>query len=193
MALGSPWPWDRVGSPRYSRPPAYPDFMKRSGRLRSGVVAAIVFLACAAPARAQKAVFLVRHAEKVDESDDPLLSAAGKARARALARSLRTAGVKAIYVTQYKRTGLTAGPLATAAGLKPIVVHSDARQEVVDRIRKDNPNDVVLVVGHSNTVPDVLRLLGHPEPVTIAPAEYDNLFVAIPSKAAAPMVLRLRY
>ena len=74
-------------------------------------------VAAAVPAQAQKAVFLVRHAEKVDESEDPLLSAAGKARARALARSLRTAGVKAIYVTQYKRTGLTAAPLAAAAGI----------------------------------------------------------------------------
>ena len=45
--------------------------------------------AAAAPAQAQKAVFLVRHAEKVDESEDALLSAAGEARGRALARSLR--------------------------------------------------------------------------------------------------------
>jgi 2,3-bisphosphoglycerate-dependent phosphoglycerate mutase len=166
--------------------------MKRPGSFWP-VAAAIAILASAAPARAQKAVFLVRHAEKVDESDDPLLSAAGKARARALARHLRTAGVKAIYVTQYKRTGLTATPLATAAGLKPIVIHSDARQEVVDRIRKDNPNDVVLIVGHSDSVPELLRLLGHPEPVTIGHAEYDNLFVAIPDKAGPPTVLRLRY
>ena len=63
----------------------------------------------------------------------------------------------------------------------------------MDRIRKDNPNDVVLVVGHSDTVPELLRLLGHPEPVTIAPAEYDNLFVAIPDKGGPPTVLRLRY
>jgi broad specificity phosphatase PhoE len=157
------------------------------------VAVAFVVLGSAAPAWAQKAVFLVRHAEKVDESDDPRLSAAGKARARALAKYLRTAGVKAIYVTQYRRTGLTAAPLAAAAGLKPIVVHSDARQEVVDRIRKDNPADVVLVVGHSDSVPEILRLLGHPEPVTIGHAEYDNLFVAVPGKAAPPTVLRLRY
>ena len=167
--------------------------MKRPGSCWPAVTAAVILLAAAAPARAQKAVLLVRHAEKVDESDDPLLSAAGKARARALARHLGTAGVKAIYVTQYKRTGLTAAPLAAAAGLKPIVVTSDARQEVVDRIRKDNPNDVVLIVGHSNTVPELLGLLGHPEPVTIADAEYDNLFVAVPNKGAAPTVLRLRY
>jgi 2,3-bisphosphoglycerate-dependent phosphoglycerate mutase len=167
--------------------------MKRPGQVWAVAATAVAILAAAAPARAQKAVFLVRHAEKVDESDDPLLSAAGKARARALARHLRTAGVKAIYVTQYKRTGLTAAPLAAATGLKPIVVHSDARQELVDRIRKDNPNDVVVVVGHSDSVPEVLGLLGHPEPVTIGHAEYDNLFVAIPNKGGPPTVLRLRY
>ena len=166
--------------------------MKRRGRIWT-VAAAVAMFAAAAPARAQKAVVVVRHAEKVDESDDPLLSAAGKARALELAKHLRTAGVKAIYVTQYKRTGLTAAPLAAAAGLKPIVVHADARQELVDRIRRDNPNDVVLVVGHSDTVPEVLRLLGHPDPVTIGAHEYDNLFVAVPNKGGPPTVLRLRY
>jgi broad specificity phosphatase PhoE len=154
---------------------------------------AVTLLAAAAPARAQKAVLLVRHAEKVDESDDPLLSAVGRARARSLARHLRTAGVKQVYVTQYKRTALTAAPLAAAAGLKPTTIPSNARQELVDRMRRDNPNDVVLVVGHSDSVPEVLRLLGHPEPVTIGPAEYDNLFVAIPNKGGPPTVLRLRY
>ena len=167
--------------------------MNRRGALWRVAAAAVVVLAAALPALAQKAVVVVRHAEKVDESDDPLLSAAGKARARALARHLRTVGVKAIYVTQYKRTGLTAAPIAAAAGLKPIVVHSYASPELVDRIRQDNPNDIVLVVGHSDTVPEVLRLLGHPEPVTIGAAEYDNLFVAIPNKAGPPTVLRLRY
>ena len=52
---------------------------------------------------------------------------------------------------------------------------------------------MVLVVGHSEIRPQApLRLLGHPEPVTIAPAEYDNLFVAIPNKGGPPTVLRLR-
>ena len=166
--------------------------MKRPGYLWPLAVTFVV-VAAAAPAQAQKAVFLVRHAEKVDESEDALLSAAGKARGRALARTLRTAGVKAIYVTEYKRTGLTAAALATATGIKSITVSADASQALVDRIRRDNPNDVVLVVGHSDTVPELLRLLGHTEPVTIASAEYDNLFVAVPNKAGPPTVLRLRY
>ena len=161
--------------------------------MRPWALAAVIAILMAAPVQAQKAVVLVRHAEKVDESDDPLLSAAGKARARKLARDLRTAGVTSIYVTQYKRTALTAAPLAVATGLKPIVVQADARQELVDRMRKDNANEVVLVVGHSDSVPDLLRLLGHREAVTIASAEYDNLFVVIPGKGGPPTVLRLRY
>jgi len=154
---------------------------------------AAVFLGAAAPVQAQKAVVLVRHAEKVDESADPLLSAAGRARARTLARHLRTAGVGAIYVTQYKRTALTAAPLAAAAGLKAIALPAEAGQELVDRIRKENADEVVLVVGHSNSVPDLLRLMGHRDTVTIASAEYDNLFVVVPEKKGPPTVLRLRY
>jgi broad specificity phosphatase PhoE len=155
--------------------------------------AVVATLASASPAHAQKAVFLVRHAEKVDESKDPLLSAAGRKRAQALARHLRTAGVTAIYVTQYRRTALTAGPLAAAAGVKPVVLHADGRQELVDRMRKDNANDVVLVVGHSDTVPDILRRMGHAPPVTIAHPEHDSLFVVVPKAGGAPTVLRLRY
>ena len=145
----------------------------------------------AAPVFAQEAVILVRHAEKVDESQDPPLSAAGKARATALARHLRTAGITAIYVTQYQRTALTAAPLAAAASVKPVVLPSDERQALVERIRKEK--GVVLVVGHSDSVPEILRLMGHPEPVTIAHAEYDNLFVLVPHRAGAPSVVRLRY
>ena len=162
--------------------------------VRPGALAVMaVFLAAASPVHAQKAVLIVRHAEKVDESDDPLLSAAGKARARNLARHLQSAGVKAIYVTQYKRTSLTAAPLAALAGVKPIVLPADGEQELLHRIRKDNANDVVLVVGHSDSVPELLRLMGHREPVTIASAEYDNLFVVIPDKGGPPGLLRLRY
>jgi broad specificity phosphatase PhoE len=167
--------------------------MTRSGRAWTLAAAVAGALAVPAPAAAQAAVVLVRHAEKVDESKDPLLSRAGRARAQALARHLRTAGVKAIYVTQYKRTQLTAAPLAAATGLTPIVVQADARQELADRIRRDHPDDVVLVVGHVDSVPDLLRRLGHAAPVTIGHAEYDNLFVLTPRAGSVPAVLRLRY
>lgn len=150
-------------------------------------------IAVPAFADAQSAVFLVRHAEKFDESDDPPLSPAGKTRAEALARLVRDANIKAIYVTQYQRTVLTATPLATALGLKPVAIHSDAVQELVDRIRRDHPKDAVLLVGHSGSVPKVLKLLGHETPVEIGHEEYDSLFVAVPRAGGRPTVLRLRF
>lgn len=155
--------------------------------------AGLAWLLAAAPVSAQKAVYLVRHAEKVDESEDPLLSAAGSARAEALARTLRSAGVKAIYATQYKRTALTAAPLAKALGLAPAQLHSDASQALVDLIRKDHPDDAVLVVGHTNSVPRAIKLLGVEEPVELAHDEYDALFVVVPRAAGPPTLLRLRY
>src|SRR5205823_820783 len=76
-------------------------------------------LLAALPLRAQEAVFLVRHAEKADLSKDAALSAAGEARARALAERLREAGVTAIYTSEYRRTKQTAQPLARALGIAP--------------------------------------------------------------------------
>ena len=162
-------------------------------RLRVAALSIALAVVAVSPASAQTAVLVVRHAEKVDESEDPLLSAKGKVRAQALARHLKGAGIKAIYVTEYKRTGLTAAPLAAALGLKPIVVPADATATLVERIRKDNLADVVLVVGHSNTLPEILKTLGHPGTVEIAGDEYDNLFVAVPRPGSPPAVLRLKY
>lgn len=155
----------------------------------------VTLLAAGSPpaVSAQTAVIVVRHAEKVDESKDPLLSAKGKARAQALARHLKSAGVKAIYVTEYKRTGLTAAPLAAALGLKPIIVPAADPAALIEKIRKDNPADVVLVVGHSNTLPDIVKRLGHPDPVEIGDDEYDSLFVAVPRAGQPPAVLRLTF
>lgn len=154
---------------------------------------ALAGLAAAETTHAQSAVFLVRHAEKLDDSDDPPLSPAGRARAEALATLLRDSGIKAIYVTQYRRTSLTAAPLAEALGLKPITIHSDASAELAERMRRDHPNDPVLVVGHSGSVPRVLKLLGHAGAVQLAEDEYDNLFIAVPTGDTSLTVLRLRF
>ncbi len=166
--------------------------MKPSSPSLSAATVALI-LTLAAPAFAQKAIMVVRHAEKVDESADPLLSPPGTARAQALSRILRSLDVKGIYVTQYQRTALTAAPLAAALNLKPTEIPSDATPELVARMKKEHPNDVVLAVGHSNSVPRLLTLLGGAESVEIGPNEYDNLFVVVPAATGPPTILRLRY
>ena len=66
-------------------------------------------------------------------------------------------------------------------GLKPIEVHSDETPELVERMKKEFPNDVVLTVGHSNSVPRLLKILGVTETVEIAHEDYDNLFIVVPA------------
>ncbi len=61
------------------------------------------------------------------------------------------------------------------------------------RVQAAGPHDRLLIVGHSNTVPEVLRALGIATPVTIADSEYDNLFVVVPTKGEPPVLLRLRF
>ncbi len=153
--------------------------------------------AFAAPARAQRAIFVVRHAERADAgmnaTPDPLLSAAGRARAERLADLLLKAGVTAVYATEYQRTIGTVQPLAQRLGLEVQQVPAKDVQALIARIRRSKPSDVVVVAGHSDTVPEILKALGDPDPVTIAADEYDNLFVVVPRRGEAPAVLRLKY
>jgi broad specificity phosphatase PhoE len=160
---------------------------------RVPVVSLTLLLFAVAPALAQRAVIIVRHAEKVDQSADAALSAAGQARARALAALLAKAGVTAVYATQYRRTVQTVQPLADALGLRVQTRQADDSAGLVARLRSHHASDVVLVAGHSNTVPEVLRLLGDTAPTTIADDDFGSLFVVVPRPGAAPVVLRLHY
>ena len=85
------------------------------------------------------------------------------------------AGVQAIYVTEYKRTQETAAPLAKALGLTPIVVTAKDTPGLVEKLKA--ARSPVLVIGHSNSVPDVIKGLGVPTAPSIADPDYDNLFI----------------
>ena len=151
--------------------------------------------AAVAPHAGPTLVVLVRHAEKVDASADPALSAAGEARAVALAEALRDAGVRAVVTTQFRRTQATAAPLATRLGLTLQVVaagggdHAAAVAAAVRRL-----TGVVLVVGHSNTIPAIVGALGAPRPPDLCDGNYDTMFVvALPADGSAPSLVRTRY
>ena len=165
--------------------------MKRP--LRAVVMAAALFGAAAPSLLAQQAVVLVRHAEKADDSDDPPLSKQGQLRAESLASLLAGAGVKGIFVTQYRRTGLTAAPLASRTKVAPVSLHSDAVDELVGRLRAEHAADVVLCVGHSGSLPKIIKAYGYPDPVEIGHDEYDSLFVLVPRAGQPPSLLRLKY
>lgn len=125
-------------------------------------------------------VIVVRHAERADggasmaTGTDPELSEVGKARAQKLAAMLGDAGVVAIYTTQYRRTKDTANPLGEKIGVAYEAVPSGDMAGLVRKIQS-HKSGAVLVVGHSNTVPIIVKALGGPE-FKLADDEYDSLF-----------------
>ncbi len=121
-------------------------------------------------------VFLVRHAEKADgPTEDPPLSDDGWMRARSLAALLRDAGLTHIHSTETLRTLSTAGPVSEATGLPVIPYEVGGLQEVARAIRATPGRH--LVVGHSNTTPELVRLLGGDAGEPIQEAEYNRLYV----------------
>lgn len=138
-------------------------------------------------------VFLVRHAERAAISgrvpSDTGLSREGKARAESLATALKDAKIAAIYTTEYKRTRETAAPVAQSSGIRPEVVSAGDLRPLIAKIKGARGN--VLVVGHSNTLPQIINALGAFDRVAVAESDYDNLFLVV--RASEPELIHLHY
>ena len=160
-------------------------------------IAACVVTASAAAAYAQQAVILVRHAElegaAMAEPKMLPLSESGEARAKRLASMLKDAGIGAIYVTDFVRTNKTAEPLARELGKDLIVLPKGDPQQLVERLRSDHRGQTVLLVGHTDTLPGIVKALGHPADIKIDAQDYGSMFVVMPRGEGAPVLLRLRY
>jgi broad specificity phosphatase PhoE len=150
-------------------------------------------------------VYLVRHAEKqAAPAGDPPLTEAGRARAAELLRIMGPLGIRTIITSQYLRTKETAGPLAAASGITPLVIPMAADRtapggiaprsikELVDRIL-EHKGESVLVVGHSNTLPLIIKGLGGAPVPDIPDAEYDNLFVVTISDKGEVALTKRKY
>lgn len=127
--------------------------------MKRAILISVAAVLLSAASAAAQTIFIVRHAERADATpgatmmaNDPELSPAGRERAAALASMLRDAGIAAIYVSEYKRTQQTAEPLANARGLRPTIVPAKDTAALVGTLRSARGN--VLVVGHSNSIPD---------------------------------------
>jgi hypothetical protein len=121
-------------------------------------------------------IVCVRHAEKADDGKDPELAAAGRLRAEMLAQALRSLPVTAAYATPFRRTQATVAPLCRAAGIEPTIVPAADTKALAQRLRTVHAGEVVVVAGHSNTIPVLLYELGV-KGVTIADDAFDHLFV----------------
>jgi broad specificity phosphatase PhoE len=166
---------------------------------RLSVVVAFVLLsmggirsarASALPAVDTLVVYLVRHAEKLDDSRDPPLSEAGKTRAAELARLLADAGVTHVWSTDFERTRSTARPTATARGLELRIYDPSDLKGFATQLAATGGRH--LVVGHSNTTPALVGALGGQPGNLIADSEYDRFYV-VTLGSGAPVTVQLRY
>ena len=131
--------------------------------------------------------YIVRHAEKAVVTKDsvgmmannPPLSEPGKVRAFVLRDELKDAHIKAIYSTNTIRTATTAQPLSELTGV-PVIFYNPSRDSAdafTQKLKASKGN--VLIVGHSNTVDDIVnRLTGRTDiPADLPDSEYDNLYI----------------
>lgn len=148
---------------------------------------------CGFAAESVRTVILVRHAERAGGTDPSVgISEAGRCRAESLARMLADARVTAIYATEVKRTQQTAEPLAKKFGIQANVVPAKNTDQLVAQLRSSS-NGTAVVVGHSNTVPEIIRLLGGGTVPPIADTEYDRMFVVTLLDAQHASVVTLHY
>jgi broad specificity phosphatase PhoE len=144
-------------------------------------------------------VVIVRHAEKeLVTIEDPPLASAGERRAERLAQmfgTVRGAGhVDGIYVTDTRRAQQTAAPLAARLGMRPSVLPaSTSSSSLASQVLRDHRGGRALIVGHSNTVPDIVKALSGETVAPIADDEYDNVYVVTVPTFGQANVLRLKY
>ena len=162
--------------------------MKRAIRI---AVSAMVLAGAFSSAQAETVLILVRHGEKVDESQDADLNDAGRARAQALAAVLKDAGIQAIYSTDYRRTLETVKPTAESTSKLIEVYDGDNLEGFAKDLRARGRR--ALVVGHSDTTPELVKLLGGEAASPIAPDEYDRMYILTLSADGKASTVLLRF
>ena len=166
------------------------DFCVRVFRMKHLALILSIPLLLVTGADAAPVVFIVRHAEKASTGGkDPDLSLQGQKRADALAHILKDSQITSVFVTEFKRTQETAAPTARAAGVSPTAVPANDIGALAEKLRTLNGN--ALVVGHGNTIPDLLKALGIATPVSIPEDNYGEIFAVL--LGDSPQLLRLHY
>ena len=140
-------------------------------------------------------VYVVRHAERNDDfvGTDPPLTEAGARRAIALAHTLADAGITAIYSTHFLRCRDTARPLADSLGDTLRIVDQSNAKALADRVRSECAGGAALVVGHADTVPDIVAAFAQIEVPPFVAGEFDRLYVITLPAHGRARVIRLRY
>lgn len=174
------------------------DRRQRQAIVVAGFMAVAVGLAWFFELQATTTVLLVRHADKVENnSEDPALSEQGRQRAKVLADFLSdvdvAASVDAIFATQYRRTQQTAAPLAERLEVTVNIADADDIEGTAAAILSDHKGEIVLVVGHSNTIPALIAEFHGSKQVEITENDYDHLYVVTVPWFGKVKTLMFRY
>jgi broad specificity phosphatase PhoE len=147
----------------------------------------LILSACTAQ-NSPKTIYIVRHAEKQLEGNDPELAFVGEVRAKKLAQILEKEAIKRVLSTDYNRTRNTAQPTAAAAGLTLEVYDPKNQETLVADLRTSEGN--VLVVGHSNTVSQLANaFVDEGEKFAdLTDLEYDFIYIVTLEKNGAKVV-----
>ncbi|MBT8092803.1 MAG: histidine phosphatase family protein [Gammaproteobacteria bacterium] len=177
------------------------DRRRRRRRIQIVIIytAIAVGLAWFFESQATTTVMFVRHAEKAElPAGDPGLSEAGRQRATELARQLVdadvVAGIDAVYSTPFRRSVETAKPVAEALSLTVRSYDAADTEDFIEALIKEHKGKIVLVVGHSDTVPQMIGNMGASKVVPpIAEDEYDNIYLVSIPWFGKTKTIRLRY
>ena len=122
--------------------------------------------------------YITRHAEKEQGNlKDPQLTGKGQERARQLGELLKNKNIREIFSTNTARTKLTAEPLGKLLKIPTSLYGPIPDSVFINRLKKLKHS--VLIVGHSNTVDDMINLLAGEDKLKtdLRDDEYDNLFM----------------
>jgi broad specificity phosphatase PhoE len=163
------------------------------------VILSLVFVVVTSFAQSEITTFvLVRHAEKetageMATSKDPVLAKAGQDRAQSLSKLLEKQKVNSIYSTNYNRTKDTVKPLAEAKGIQ-VQTYESLKQPQLEELITKNKGGVVVICGHSNTVPGLANLLlGSTQFSNYDDADYGNVLIVSVTAIGKGNVTHLRY
>ena len=120
--------------------------------------------------------YFIRHGEKVDNSKNPDLSEIGLERSKMWNELFSATTLDAIYSTDYKRTLQTVTPTAISHQIN--ITKYDPKTVDIQTFKKENLGKTVLIVGHSNTIPNfVNQMIDKKVYVKIDDLTFGNLYI----------------
>ena len=151
-----------------------------------------VCLLASGSVNAQEAVFVIRHAEdELTGKIDRGLRPEGLERAADWATILRPSGIDLVVTTEIKRSQATGAIIAEALEVPQVEFSRGGSSNIAKFLRENYPEDVILVVGHSETIPKLLRSFGYQDTFPISRSAYGWLFIVTPLENGPPAVARL--